>query len=252
LIQKQILNKSISTESENINVPNTPFRSVVKYKNFTDLYWRIIKITRNEVRAERKKWARDYNVDREQKFLEHFNVKEPVKSGKVVLPDDGDYQFHSTEIPLEGVPEGDYMILLSANPDFKIQNNNLAYSYTTISNLAYFHRNMDDGTTELYVTNRTSGEPVHGAKVQVFKNIYNSKSGEYELVKSNLLLSDINGFVKVPFQTDKKNYYSNNSFSADINYSNDYISTRAIDTYDYSYDYTGMIGQYQQYPKRSK
>ena len=61
-------------------------------KTLRDLHYRIIKTNREEVRAQRKKWERDYTVDREQKFIEYFSAKTPAKTGKFVLPDDGDYQ----------------------------------------------------------------------------------------------------------------------------------------------------------------
>lgn len=242
--QKQLQFKDFSVEAEKINVTDIPFRVLVRYKNLSELYWRIIKVTRDEVSAERRKWARDYQVDREQKFLEYFSSKEEIKSGKVVLPGDGDYQYHSTEIMLNRVSEGDYMILLSASPFFKTDDNNLAYAFTTISNLAYFHRNNNDGSTDFYVTNRTSGEPVQGAKVQVYNNTYNDRSGEYETVKGALLETDIKGFIAIPNQTAKKQNYYNNIFSADIRYKNDFISTSDIDNDGY-YNFSGTISQYR-------
>lgn len=242
-LQKQILTKSISVEVENVNVPNQPFRALVSYKNFSDLYWRLIKINRDEVRAERKKWSRNYNVDREQKFIEYFAAKEEVKSGKIVLPIDGDYQLHSAEIRLESLPEGDYMILLSASPDFTFEKNNLSYSFTSISNLAYFHRNNDSGNTDFYVTDRTTGGPIQGAKVQIYNLVYNNKTDEYEKLKSQLLQTDVNGYVKIPHQEQKRNYYAS-SFIAEISYHNDFISTQAIDNNDY-YNSSGTISQYE-------
>jgi uncharacterized protein YfaS (alpha-2-macroglobulin family) len=241
--QKQLERKSISAQTENINVPGEPFRALVNYKNFTDLYWRIIKVSRKEVRVERNKWV----SDREEKFLEYFNAKEPLKTGKVVLPDDKDYQQHSAEIILEGLPTGEYMVLFSATPDFKIDNNNLSYTFTTISNLAYYHRNMDDGTTDMYVMNRTSGEPLSEAMVQVYKYAYNSKKGDYEYIKSKILTSDASGYVKIPLQSDKNNYSNPNAFFVDISYQSDKISTSAIDYYDYIYDNIGIISQNKHY-----
>lgn len=244
--QKELLFKSISSEVENINVPNKPFRALVQYKNMTSLYWRIIKVTRDEVRAERKKWIRNYNVNQEEKFLEYFADKKPYKSGKVSLPDDGDLQTHSAEIKLESAPEGEYMILMSPDSGFVIQNNNLSYSFTTISNLAYFHRTLNDGTVEFHVVDRTTGDPIQGAGVQAYKNVYNSKSGEYDLKKMSFLSTNEEGVAIFPYPEHKSDeYYYQDAFSADISYKNDNISTRLIDYRGYGYDYSGMILQYK-------
>ncbi|NOS91015.1 MAG: hypothetical protein HOP30_03775 [Cyclobacteriaceae bacterium] len=74
-LQQSILTKTISAVIEDTNIPNEPFRSLVRYKNITDLHYRIIKVTREEVQAQRRKWERKYDVDREQKFLEYFYQK---------------------------------------------------------------------------------------------------------------------------------------------------------------------------------
>lgn len=89
-IQEDIRNKNISAVIEATNVPGVPFRSLIKYKNFTTLHYRIINVTRDEVRTLRRKLENDYNVDREQKFVEHFVEKKPLLSGTYKLPDDGD------------------------------------------------------------------------------------------------------------------------------------------------------------------
>ena len=112
-LQHQLLNKTLSAKLEKVNVPELPFRALITYSNFTDIYWRIIKITREEVRDERKKWANNYDIDREEKFLEYFLHKVPVKTGKEILPDDKDFQQHSAEIKLDSLEPGDYMVLFS-------------------------------------------------------------------------------------------------------------------------------------------
>jgi hypothetical protein len=241
-LQQQIRAKSVSVNIEKVNVPDIPFRALVSYKNFTTLYWRIIKVTKDEVAAERKRWMNNYDVDQEEKFLEHFIPKTPAKSGSVNLPDEKDYQLHRAEIKLDEVPAGDYMVLLSFNPEYSILSNNLTYSFTTVSNLSYIHRNLDDGSTEFCILDRTTGEPIAGAKAQLFFNVYNSKANRYENIKGDIFTSDIEGFIRVPYQYKqyKNSYYS--SFNIDISWQDDRISTRDIDVYNY---YGGQLSQYQ-------
>jgi uncharacterized protein YfaS (alpha-2-macroglobulin family) len=239
--QKSLLIKSSSATIEKVNVPNLPFRTLVHYKNFSNLYWRAVKVSREDVRAERKKWQNNYNVDREQKFIEYFTAKSVAKSGQVALPDDKDYQQHSTEIKIEGMPEGDYVILFSPNPEFTFSGSQISYAFTTISNISYIHRNTDGGTTDLYVLNRTTGEPISGATTQVFFNVYNSKSNEYEQKLLGTYTSDANGYINVPYLYKKfvNSYYS--TYYINISWNNDKISSQDIDGYDYNY--SGQIYQ---------
>jgi len=240
-LQRQLLNKSVFAEIEKVNVPEIPFRAMVRYANFSDMYWRIIKVTRDEVKEQRIKWLKDYNVNREEKFLEYFIPKTPVKSGKVDLPVDKDFQQHSVEIKLSGVPIGDYMILFSPNAEFSVSGNNLGYAFTTISNLSYIHRNLDDGSTEFYVLNRTNGDPVPGAKIQISSNVYIPKNSRYEIVKDNIVTTNDEGFINIPYKEHSGNYYEN-SFMADISWQDDKISTQDIDSY--SNGYGSAISQY--------
>jgi uncharacterized protein YfaS (alpha-2-macroglobulin family) len=240
--QQELLTKEVTAQVEQVNVPSKPFRAFVSYKNFTKLYWRILPTTREEVRAERKKWNRNYDVDREEKFLSHFIAKPYVKSGEVQLPDDGDLQAHSAEIKLEGMPEGDYMILLSPRADFSTNNTSLGYAFTTISNISFINRNTDEGNTALYILNRTTGEPLHGASVTVSYLKYNTRSNEYETVKGNTYISSPDGFILIPNLKISQEYYTNNSYYIDVSWKTDKLSSRNIDGYENYNDAT--ISQY--------
>jgi uncharacterized protein YfaS (alpha-2-macroglobulin family) len=238
-LQQSILSKTIRAVIEENNLPNEPFRSLVRYKNITDLHYRIIKITREEVQTQRKKWQRKYGEDQDQKFLEYFLSKAPIKSGKFVLPDDKDYQQHSLEVKLDALPVGEYMVLFSHRPNFAIEKNGLAYAFTTVSNISYIHRLIKDGSTELYVLHRKSGESLPGVLTEVFGSKYNSRKNEYEPVKIGSYTSDAKGYVRVPYQTK----YDNRNFSFNFSLRTDRIRTTPIDRSSY---YNGGIYQYRE------
>lgn len=229
-LQQDIRRKSLSAVIEKINLPGIPFRALVTYKNFTALHWKAVKVTRDEVLAERKRWLKNYDVDREEKFLMHFLPRPAEKAGSVILPDDGDFQQHRVEIALDGLPYGDYMIIFSPGSDFSISGNTIAYAFTTISNLSYIHRNLDDGSTELFVLNRTTGKPVPGAGINVLSRIYNRRSGGYDFSESASLVADANGFCKIPFmqeRTSDRYYY----LVFEITTGKDRIRTDDVDSY---------------------
>lgn len=243
-LQEDILNKSVSAELEEVNVPGLPFRSLVSYKNFTELHYRIIKVNREEVRKLRKKLEREYNSDREEEFLKYFIEKNPVKTGSYKLPDDGDYQQHSLEVKLDAIPEGEYMVLFSHQADFKTSGNGLAYAFTVISNISYVHRMLNDGATEFFVLNRQSGEPLQGVTANVYTQRYNSLKREYEQVNSGNYTTDAKGYFKVPFFKNE----DRRSFSVNFTKGADFNSTESIDK---RYYYSESIYQYQQNPRGS-
>ncbi len=237
-LQEDIISKSIRASMEENNLPSQAFRSLVHYRNVTVLHYRIIPVSRDEVRAQRKRWEKDYNVDREQKFIEHFAAKAPLKSGKHVLPDDKDYQTHSVEVKLDALPEGEYMVLYSHRSDFSTSANGMAYAFTTISYISYLHRQAKDGGTEFYVLNRQTGEAMAGVKADVFSSQYNYQKNVYESIKVGTYSTDGSGYFKVPFirNDNRRNFFVNFSIKKDSN------STEPIDKQQY---YGGSIGQYK-------
>jgi len=240
-VQDQILSKSLTAAVEENNVPNAPFRSLVRYRNFTDLHYRLIKTTRAEVQAQRKKLQKDYSSDREQEFIRFFAAKPAVRSGRFKLPDDGDFHQHSVEVKLDALPEGEYMVMFSHNDTFSVPGNAVSYAFTVVTNISYVHRMTNDGGTEFYVLDRQSGTPIGGVTVSTFGNRYNSKKGEYESVKFATVTSDVNGYCKIARSKDD----DNNSFSAEFQKGKDFCSTQPIDA---GYYYGGSIYQYKSDP----
>jgi uncharacterized protein YfaS (alpha-2-macroglobulin family) len=245
-LQEEITAKNLSSTIEAVNLPNTPFRALVRYKNVSNLYWKIVKTSREEVGAQRKKWERNYQVDSEEKFLEHFAPKTPVAKGMYKLIDDGDYQTHTTEIKIDGVPEGEYMLLLSHDPNFKTTKNALAYAFTYVTKISYISRNTSEGTTELYVLNRLTGEALSGVQVKLSFQQYNYKKSSYELEDGGTYTTDAQGYVKIPYQLDKNNSYSRN-FSLTFVSGKDLYSTISIDDRYYN----GTIYQYKETEPRA-
>jgi uncharacterized protein YfaS (alpha-2-macroglobulin family) len=244
-VQNELKNKDISAIVEETNLPDKPFKALLTYNNIKTVYWKLIKVSKDEVKAQRKKWERNYNVDREEEFLKYFIPKTAQKSGSYTLPDDGDFQSHSVEIKLEGLPLGEYMVLLSHNPDFKTTGNGLAYSFTTVTNISYVHRNAPDGSMEFYLLNRETGEPLADVSAALYFVRYNYKKSDYENMSGNAYQSNAEGYIKIPYQYNKKNDdYAN--FFVDFSFGNDKFSTTGIDGYQNDGTFYQSIEEHEQ------
>ncbi|MEO6539607.1 MAG: hypothetical protein ABIN74_01400, partial [Ferruginibacter sp.] len=84
----EIQQPSLNLETEKVNVPLQPFRSLVKYRNIKTLYLRVIKISREEMKALDK---RDY-----EKTWKAYTDLKPLRSWSINLPDLQDLQEHAT------------------------------------------------------------------------------------------------------------------------------------------------------------
>ncbi len=199
----QIEQPSLNIETEKVNLPLQPFRSLVKYKNIKTLYLRVIKTTREEIKnADR----RDY-----EKTWEFYTTMKPVKSWSIALPDLQDYQEHSTEIKIDGLANGTYFILASIDPNFSVKKNILAKQQTYVSNISYIHTNNND----YYVLDRDNGLPLANAAVQIWESKYNYSSSKYEEEKLEKYTTDKNGFFKLKESKDYRNFLLQITHGAD-------------------------------------
>lgn len=185
----------LNIETEQVNIPMQPFRSLVKYKNIKTLYLRVIKTTREELK----------NLDRREyeKLWKAYTEMKPVKSWSIKLPDLQDYQQHSTEIKIDGLPIGNYLVLASIDPEFSLTKNIIAKQQTYVSNISYIHTNEN----HYYVLDRENGQPLANATVQLWESKYNYNTYKYDEIKQEKYTTDKNGFFKLNESKDYRNFF---------------------------------------------
>ncbi|MFZ1784830.1 MAG: alpha-2-macroglobulin family protein [Ferruginibacter sp.] len=212
----QIEQPSLNLETEKVNIPLQPFRSLVSYKNIKTLYLRVIKTTRAEIKTLT---GRDY-----EKAWKAYTELKPVKSWSINLPDLQDYQEHKAEIKIDGLGNGLYVVLASIDPNFSLTKNIIAKQLTYISDISYLHTNTND----YYVLHRDNGQPLVNAKVQVWQSAYNYNLNRYDESEAEQYTTDKNGFFKMKETKDYRN------FLLQVTYGNDELF---MDENNYSYNY---------------
>ncbi len=212
----QIKMPFLNIETELVNIPGQPFRSLVKYKNINTLYFRLIKTSLEQVK-------RVIEAGYEDNWKMVTDMK-TIKTWDIQLPNLQDYQQHSTEIKTEGLSPGVYIILASIDPGFSLSQNIIARQITYVSNISYISNNKE----QLYVLNRDNGLPIAKAEVQCWQEIYNYTTRKYEDVKKEKYISDANGFVKLK---QPKGSYNN---KIQVKYENDELF---LDDNIYTYYY---------------
>ncbi|MBE7172788.1 MAG: alpha-2-macroglobulin [Williamsia sp.] len=181
----QIQHRDLSITTETVNIPEQPFRALVQYRNFTQLYFRIIPLT-DALKS------RDNNDDAYWKQL--IAVK-PIRSWSQVLPATNDYQKHSAEIKVDALPVGSYVLIGSLNENFFLDKNPLAAGQVYVSNISYVNRGND-----YFLLHRETGKPLAKATVQVWYRKYDYSTRRYTLTKGEKKLSNENGFVQLTGQ----------------------------------------------------
>jgi uncharacterized protein YfaS (alpha-2-macroglobulin family) len=190
-----ILRRSITLQTERVNVPNQPFRALVNWRNVTHLYFRVVKMDKKTKDGlGTNTWEDDY-----WKKLISLPV---LKTFTQRLPDTKDHQQHRVEIKAEGLPVGEYAFIVSADSNFGLGKNVLAFNSFFVSNLSYINKGND-----YFVLNRETGAPVARAAVQVWYRNYDYTTRQNAERQGENLFTDKNGYFNlVPPKTDNNNY----------------------------------------------
>ncbi|MGB5943530.1 MAG: MG2 domain-containing protein [Leeuwenhoekiella sp.] len=117
--------------------------------------------------------------------LATVNAKKPMRTQKINLPQRKDFNSHSTEFVVEGLPVGKYLFFLD-NPEMRSKGK-FAYTTVTISDMILAKVDFE-AYEEIMVKNRKTGQPIKDVIVQIFNR---------ENHPTKTFKTDKNGLVKI-------------------------------------------------------
>ncbi len=189
--------KSFSSENEIAYAKADNGRMKISYKNVDSAYFRLVKIPSNFYLNQRY-----YGKE----IMDQLLSKEIAKEWNVKLENPGDYQNHSTEILLPKLDYGQYAILVSPSKSFTQEKNIILHDSYWITDLAYTHSTNADQSQTVFVTDRSSGKPLNGVKVELFERKYNYSISDYEIKLKETLRTDLNGKLTINPKAKYRNF----------------------------------------------
>ncbi|GAB2599356.1 alpha-2-macroglobulin family protein [Spirosoma areae] len=192
----QLLNRlllpSYSVQVEQVNAPGQPFRALVNYQNVNALQYRLVRLSTSEMQSYRDELGND---DQRKRLFSRWLKREKQAENNSTLPDDGDLNNHSVEIPLSGLPVGHYVLLATREGKFGESTESVQYAAFTVSALGYMvlPANGTETTSTVLVVNRQTGEPLKNAQVALGSTTSLSWLTRYKPLKT-----DGNGWAKIP------------------------------------------------------
>jgi hypothetical protein len=213
----EINRKDLQFSIEKVNIPGQPFRASVQYKNFGQLYLRLIKAQENL-----KNETGNYYDD---KFWNRMTNAVPVRAWDQTLPVTGDLQTHSVEIKIDAVPGGEYFLLASTDKNFSVKTSLLGARLFYVSNISYVNNGPD-----YFILHRETGQPLANAAVQIWEQRYDYKTSRYTKEKASNYKTDNKGFFKL--QRPKDQNRVNDNYLLDVSYNDERLFMN-----DYQYDY---------------
>ena len=213
VLENQIRVKQLNVVSEKVNTQDTPFKANITFKNLDKAHFRLVKVDFDAY----EKWSR--NTKREARF-KNILESEKIKEWSLDLENEDDFQSHSGEFKMDGLPLGFYVLLTSSSSEFSFENEAVAITPFWISNLSYLTRNTNKGGVEFFVMNRETGSPLKGVSAKLYyeKYNYNYRKNERKLIGTKT--TDENGSFSVESSSDYRNIY------ADFSYEKDRLNTQ--------------------------
>ena len=196
---KRIEEPRFEMELNQVQLPNEAIPVVLKYKNITHPYYKILKVSEKELRQLD-------GMDKEDLF-KNLNKKTAVAEQELNLPAETDYREHSTLIALPALEKGLYYLLCNLEKGNTDQEKMFVIKFQ-VSSLAYIADQNDDKMTVVTVDRKT-GKTMEGVTVELYRREWDYKNREYKNIIIETPKSDRNGVVKLTKQTD-------NSFSINL------------------------------------
>lgn len=185
---EDIRRPGISLQTEKVDLPGKPFRSLLSYRNLPAVYLRLVKLPDDTSGILNEKYKNVPSLIR----------LSPIAEWAQKLPDSGDHQEHSVEIKAKELPAGYYALLASADATFSDSANQLSAEQLHVSSISYLH----DAKGNYFVLDRESGQPLRGIRVQGWRYSYNAKIRRNELVRSGHYVTNHDGYFKVDSARD--------------------------------------------------
>ncbi len=205
----EIKKPSLSVQVENVNVINKPFRALLSFKTLGTVYFRIVKLSPSYNEDD------SYNED-EEAYWARITALSPLKSWKQNVPLFKDYRSHSAEVKIDGLPNGRYLLLASADESFSTGKNQMAAALTYVSNISFVQSGQ-----HYFVLHRDNGKPLPEAKVQVWYSRYDYNKRRTVMTKGEQLVTDKNGYTQITPLNDGQRYYG--EMRLEITGKNDYL-----------------------------
>ncbi|RIV18264.1 alpha-2-macroglobulin [Fibrisoma montanum] len=160
-----LLQSSYSVEVERVNVPDQPFRAFVQYQNVAQIRYRVVRMSAPEYQTP------DGQAETEagrKEQLNRWRKRKAVAEATVTLPDDGDLNQHSVEIPIAGLPLGQYVLILTSGRKAGDTESDVRVVTFSVSTLSVLEQGQSTQAGDgVFVVDRRTGQPLPGASVQI-------------------------------------------------------------------------------------
>lgn len=191
---QSIESKELTLQAEEAVLPGEASKVLVRYRNVPRAWIRVVPVDAAQFR--------DYGRYGDEDFNKELLRKKPLQSFAAALPGTADYDQHSTELKIDALPVGMYVVLISSNESFSKENNILSYAFFQSTRLSVVTKSNYSGIgPDGYILDRKTGKPLPGVSYAFYNQQYNAGIRRYELQQAETGTSGSDG----SFRSSKSN-----------------------------------------------
>src|SRR5690606_5260591 len=168
---QQINQKEFAVQLEEVNIPHQNIKALISYRNINSVHLTVYKMPTD---FETSSVHNNQRYAYEQ--LGHLN---PLATWQQQLTGAADMEMHRTEIKVDALPVGNYLIVAGVNPGLDTAGNLLHVAPFQVSNISLLTYNEREQNW-LYVLNRKTGQPMDNAHVVYWRRQWDAKKEQYK------------------------------------------------------------------------
>ena len=179
-LKNTILGKSLNITLNKVLYPNQNARALVYFKNIDS-----IKISYYRFPIESNFGSVKSKPIKDSLVADFISKNKPIKTYFRVLPNKRDYFANSTEILLEKIEAGNYLVVLTPEKIDEDYAPILSYENIFVTNMM-FHEEYSNKTDDFYIYDRKTGKPLENVLVRNNeKTIVSNEDGKASFAKRN-------------------------------------------------------------------
>ena len=193
---QHIEQKTIRVKMQNAYVPNTYIPVGLTYRNTTNPSYKIFKVSAKEF----ERLVQLYDKE----FLNALFANKIAIENTISLPEETDYNEHSTLIALPPLDKGFYYTVFSATDSFD-NLDDMVFMGFQVTNLSYFYTESEYEVT-MHVVDRETGFPKKGVTAEFSKQIYDYPAKYHIFENIGSAVSDKKGLIVAILDWDYNTY----------------------------------------------
>lgn len=188
--------KTIRVKMQNAYVPNTYIPVALTYRNTTNPSYKIFKVSAKEF----ERLIRMYDKE----FLNALFANQIAMETTISLPEETDYNEHSTLIALPPLEKGFYYTVFSTTDRFD-NLDDMVFMAFQVTNLSYFY-SESEGVVTMHIVDRETGLPRKGVTADFARQIYDYSARDNILENIGSAVSDKKGLCATTLDLDYNTY----------------------------------------------